>query len=337
MTFETSAWAIDGALLGSSLARRAEYAAVGGAQGVVQSADLKVTQLAVPGVGLLIAPGVGLLNNKYQTNPNETYVVSNPGSHTITSGEMPGALPSATSWIVAVVVGDPDFSQVGHPWMSSDDPPVGEEQTFTYVRPTLIQVANSSVKTLDVPYPALPLARIDIPASTTTITNSMITDLRHLARPRSDQTAFISPGGTWTSSSPVYIPAGNAYADWGRAQFAPSVQVPDWATRAIVIVHVNGVRFKDDTVNIAGGLRAQIGTVTGPITLFDYDVDTTKGGAQRENLMCAGEFNVSSIRGQNAILRVEGFQNVPANPNNDQRLRLQNGSQMVFDVRFFEE
>lgn len=337
MTFETSAWAIDGALLGSSLARRAEYAAVGGAQGVVQADDLKVTQLAVPGIGLLIAPGVGLLNNNYQTNPNETYVVSNPGSHTITSGEMPGALPSATSWIVAVVVGDPDFSQVGHPWMSSDDPPVGEEQTFTYVRPILVQVANSSVKTLDVPYPALPLARIDIPASTTTITDSMITDLRHLARPRQEQTVRVSPPGTWSSSTMSYIPAGSAYADWGSGQYTPSVPVPSWAKRAIILVNINGVRFKDDTVNIAGGLRAQIGTVSGPVTRFDYDVDTTKGGAQRENLMCAGEFNVSSVAGTTAILRVEGFQNVPADPNNNQRLRLQAGSQVIFDVRFFEE
>ena len=337
MTFENAAWAIDGALLGSSLARRAEFAAVGGAEGVVQSGDLKVSQLTVPGVGLLISPGVGLLRNRYQTNPNETYVVSNPSSHTITAEQMPAASPSATSWIVAVVVGDPDFSQVGHPWMSSDDPPVGQEQSFNYVRPTLIQVANSSVTKLDVSYPALVLARIDIPANTTTITDSMIKDLRHLARPRSDQTAFVSPGNTWTKASPVYIPAGSSYANWGSSQFSPSVAIPSWATRAIMIVHINGVRFKDDTTNIAGGLRARIGSVVGPITLFDYDVDTTKGGAQRENLMCAGEFNVSSVQGQTVTLSVQGYQNIPASPTNDQRLRLQNGSQMVFDIRFFEE
>src|SRR5688500_10553754 len=126
MTFENTAWAINGALLGSSLARRAEYAAVGGAEGVVQKNDLKVTQLAVPGVGMLIEAGVGLVNNQYQTIPNETYVVSNPSTHTIPSASMPGASGSARSFLVTVVVGDKDFSQTGHPWMLATDPPLGQ-------------------------------------------------------------------------------------------------------------------------------------------------------------------------------------------------------------------
>jgi hypothetical protein len=100
-----------------------------------------VSELAVPGVGLLISPGVGLVLNDYQDDPNEVYVVSNPGSHTITALEMPAANPSAKHYIVAVVVGDPDFSQAGHPWMGSDDPPLGAESTFQYVRPTIIEVA----------------------------------------------------------------------------------------------------------------------------------------------------------------------------------------------------
>lgn len=336
MTFSNTAWAIDGALLGSSLARRAEYAAVGGAQGIVQKGDLKVTELAVPGVGLLIEAGVGLIRNDYQSNPNETYVVSNPSTHTMTAGEMPGSDPSARSFIVAVVVGDPDFSQTGHPWMGSDDPPVGQEESFDYVRPTLIQVANSSVTTLDVDYPALVLARVDIPANTTTITDSMITDLRSLARPRQSQEAFVSPGGTWTGGNPRYIPHGSSFADWGPQEFKPEVKVPEWATRAILIVHVNGVRFNDQSQNIAGRLRAQLGSVTGPETRFDYEA-SAGGGVQRDNLMCAGEYDVSSVAGQEVFLRVEGYQNAPGSPSNAQTLRLQGGSQMVFDVRFFEE
>ena len=336
MTFENTAWAIDGALLGSSLARRAEYAAVGGAEGVVQKNDLKVTQLAVPGVGLLIEAGVGLINNGYQTNPNETYVVSNPSTHTIPAEAMPAASPSSRSFIVAVVVGDPDFSQTGHPFMGSDDPPVGEEQSFAYVRPVLIEVLNSSVTELTGQYPALVLARVDIPANTTTITDSMITDLRHLARPRQSQEAFVSPGGTWTGANPRYIPAGSGFADWGPQEFKPEVRVPEWATRAILIVHVNGARFNDQGSNVKGRLRAQLGSVSGPQTIFDYEA-TTGGGVQRDNLMCAGEYDVSGIAGQDVFLRVEGYQDTPGSPTNGQRLRLQGGSQMIFDVRFFEE
>ena len=51
-------------------------------QGVVKKNDLKVKQLATPGVGVLIEAGVGIVLNKYQTSPNESYVVSNPSTHT---------------------------------------------------------------------------------------------------------------------------------------------------------------------------------------------------------------------------------------------------------------
>lgn len=333
MTFETTAWAIDGALLGSSLARRAEYAAVGGAEGIVQKPDLKVTQLDTPGVGVKIAPGVGLVNNKYQTSPNETYVVSNPGSHTIPAIEMPASNPSAKSYIVAVVVGDPDFSQAGHPFMTPSDPPVGEETTFAYVRPVLIEVASSSVKTLSGAYPALVLARIDVPANTTTITNAHITDLRKLARPRQSQEIFV--GQPWTNASPVRIPSGSAYGDWGSAQFQPSVAVPDWAKRAIMVVSINGIKLQDASVNASGGVRTQMGSVTGPAT--SWDVDNSSSGAVRLNLQTAGEYDCSTIAGTTVNLRVEGFENVPAAPSTNQRLALLGGSQMIFDVRFFEE
>lgn len=332
MTFENTAWAIDGALLGSSLARRAEFAAVSGAQGIVQKPDLKVRQLAVPGVGILIDPGVGLVTNKYQTTPNETYVVSNPSSHTIPAIEMPAANPSAKSYIVAVVIGDPDFSQTGHPWMQATDPPVGQETTFQYVRPTLIEV-SAGATSLNVSYPALVLARIDVPANTTTIIDSYITDLRALARPRQEQQIFV--GNPWTNGSPQYIPSGSAYADWGAAQYSPSVKVPSWATRAIVVTSINGVGLGDSSVNISGGIRTQLGSVVGPAVTFD--LPTGRVGAQRENFQTAGSFSVAAVAGTTQALRVEGFENVPASPTNPRRLALQSGSQMIFDVRFFEE
>jgi hypothetical protein len=334
MTFETSAWAIDGALLTSSLARRAEYAAVGGAQGVVQKGDLKVTELDVPGVGVLISEGVGLLRNDYQTTPNETYVVSNQEEHMFP--DMPGVSVAATSWIMAIVIGDPEFDQVGHPWMGSDDPPVGEEQTFNYVRPTLIQVANSSTTTLDVDYPALVLARIDIPGGETTITNSMITDLRTLARPRQSQEIFVSPANAWPTSTPEYIPAGSTYGNWGHPAWFPTVKVPEWATRAIVVASINGIRIKDTTANVTGFVRMQVGSVVGASTTFDLEADGSTN-AKRINLQTGGEYDVDSVAGTTVNLLVEGYQNNPASPSVDKRLRLQNGSQQIVDVRFFEE
>jgi hypothetical protein len=333
MTFENTALAIDGTLLGSELIRRGNYAGTSGAQGIVKKADLKVTQLTVPGIGVQIAPGVGLVVNGYQDDPNETYVVSNPGVHIIPSGDMPAADPSAKSWMLAIVIGDPDFSQTGHPWMGSDDPAEGTELTFEYVRPTLIEV-SAGATTLSGDYPAICLARIDIPADTTTIINSYIHDLRTLAQPRSEQQIFASAGGTWVNATPVRIPAAEAYADWGPAQYSPTVKVPSWATRAIVVASINGVRLEDTTASVSGAVRTQLGAVSGPSTTFDTSIG---GGAVRLNLQTAGTYDVTAIAGTTVALRVEGYENVPTTPAADQRLALQSGSQMIFDVRFFEE
>lgn len=333
MTFDTTAWAINGALLGSSLARRAEFAALGGASGIAQKNDLKVTQLDTPGVGVQIAPGVALVTNKYQSTPNETYVASNPSVHIIPSSSMPASNPSAKSYILAVVIGDPDFSQVGHPWMPSTGVPAGQEQTFVYVRPTLIEVAAGAT-TLSGAYPALPLARIDVPANTTTITNSMIVDLRKLARPRQEQQIFVSPGGTWDTTTQALIPSGSAYGNWGTAQFGPSVTVPSWATRAIVVASINGARLDDTSADVYGHVRTRLGSVSGPDTMFDY---STGGGGLRDNLQTAGSYDVTSIAGTTVPIIVEGYQTGPAAPTTAQRMALRGGSQQIFDIRFFEQ
>lgn len=332
MTFDNAAWAIDGAQMNSALARRALYASGSRQAGVVLKNDLKVSQLTAPGSGVRITAGVGMVLNDYQTIPNELYVVSNDAAMNLTPG--PASNPSAKSYIVAIVVGDPDFSQTGHPWMLASDPPDGQELTFDYVRPTFIEV-SAGATSLDVNYPALPLARVDLPANTTTITDAMITDLRSLTAPRQAQYAFASGDTTW-DSTPAYCPSGSAFANWGSAQYAPTVDVPVWAKRAVVFGHINGVRIGDITNNINGKVRLKLNTTTSPETRFDYPTDTN-ARAIRDNLMCGGGFNVESLAGTTATLRIEGFQENPASPSNPKRLALTTGSQIMFDVRFFEE
>jgi hypothetical protein len=300
----------------------------------VSRSDLKVRQLAVAGNGLLIDPGAAIILNRYQTTPNQSYAVLNPATHTVLSSDMPASNPATKYYLVCVTIGDPEFSQVGHPWMGAGDPPVGEAETFQYVRPFLVECTSSttSFSQLALAYPAIALARIAVPPSTTTITDAMITDLRHLASPRQSQELFI--GNPWTNGSPVYIPSGSAFADWGAAQYAPTVKVPAWATRAIMSCRINGVGLVDTSVNINGNVRAQLGSVSGPSTSFDVSVG---GGAIRMNLEAAGTYNVTSIAGTTAVLRVEGYESTPASPTTNQRLKLQSGSQQIFDVRFFEE
>jgi hypothetical protein len=337
MTFDSAAWAINGPEIGAALARRAQYA--GSRQsGIVQKDDLKVHQLSTPGVGLVIDEGVGIVLNGYQnaltSGVNEAYVVNNPAAHTIAAVDMPASNPSAQSYMVAIVVGDPDFDNTNHPWMPSTGVPTGEESTYQYVRPTLIPCAAGAT-TLNVNYPALLLARLDVPANTTTIVDSYIHNLRKLANPRQEQEIFVSPSGTWGNASPRYIPSGSAYGDWAASDYAPSVAVPSWAKRAIVVASINGVRLADSSSNVAGGVRTQMGSVSGPATTFDIPSGTS--GAQRMNLQTAGEYDMTSVAGTSITVRVEGYENIPGSPPTAKRLALQNGSQVIFDVRFFEE
>lgn len=273
MTLLNAPWALDGATISSALARRGQYAAMSGGEGIVNAADLKVSQLAVPGNGLLISAGNAAITNRYQTDPNETYIVANPGTHTILSTSMPTSQPSAKSYLVLVTVGDPEFSQVGHPWMTSDvlDPEVAPG--YDYVRPWLLEVpaGTTSFEDLGLHYPAYALARVDIPATTTTITNAMITDLRAMARPRTLELLFnaVSGAGSMLAATNVYedFPPNSSY----------SVKIPKWATKAGVIGWLSAIVIQGAPLSAYGDFRLTIvGAGSTPVTTFD---DMSQGGS----------------------------------------------------------
>lgn len=318
MTFSNAPWIVDGALVSSALARRSQYASTSGAEGIVNLNDLKVRPLAVPGVGLLIDPGVGLLLNRYQTNINESYMVSNPGTHTMTSGEMPAANPSAKSYLVAIVVGDPEFSQVGHPWMPTTVPD-GEEQTFEYVRPTIIEVPPGTTSADSLGYPAYALARLDMPANTTTITASEITDLRELAQPRSKRVVKIwNPIGTSLSSgSYITFPAA---ASW-------DIPIPPWASRALIKATWSGLLIVEGS--FTGNVRVTLG---GEVTQSSGINFNDPSGATRGTQGCADDIPIpEALRGTTQPLVAQGRKT--SGPIN---LQADNNTSFHLDVEFIE-
>ena len=288
MTFYNAPWALDGATISSALARRAQYAAVSGGEGIINAADLKVSQLATPGAGLLISAGNAAITNRYETDPNETYTVANPGTHTILSTEMPSSQATAKSYLVLITVGDPEFSQVGHPWMTSDVLDPAEAADYVYVRPWLLEVASgtTSFDGLGLHYPALALARVDIPANTTTITNAMITDVRAMARPRSKEEVIQSVGLSGDVS-------GIAINTWVNFGLSGNVKIPKWATSVIVTGWIEGA-WIDGTKGAYGIYRANLtaaGATAG--TIFDENNQSRPAG----DLLRAGH----NIGGQIAI------------------------------------
>lgn len=306
MTFSNAAWAIDGALLSSSLARRSLYASTSGEDGIVNVNALQVLPLSTPGVGVRITPGTAIITNGYQgvlSARNETYTVSNPGEHVIPSIEMPASNPSPKSYILAVVIGDPEFSQAGHPWMLVSDPPAGEEETFQYVRPTLIEVTAGATK-LNVPYPALPLARIDIPASTTTITAGMITNLRKVALPRNREAikyVFGSPDNLLGGSTPVLT-----YETWPSTAHW-DIDVPDWATVAKIQSFIYGAIQIDNNMRA----RFRVSAYSGSTLVASTDLTHYNGpdsvGTDRIPILMGGDFVIpAAYRDTTLNFRVQG-------------------------------
>lgn len=240
MTFDKAAWAIDGPTTKAALARLAEYVATGGAEGIVDKTDFKVTPTSPLTRGITISAGGGLIRNRYQgSEVNQTYAVSNSGDHTISSGSMPAVSASAQEFLVLVTVGDEEFSQVGHPWMTGS--PIETPDTFQYVRPIVYGPvsAGATVASLNLSFPALAIARLNIPANATNITAEMITDLRTLARPRSQTIVrrIISGGPVFPNNSGEAASALRPLLNW------VPVQIPDWANVAKVFGTIDGVKI----------------------------------------------------------------------------------------------
>lgn len=202
MPLQNPPLAIDGALTSSSLIRKGIRAAAGG-PGVAGPNDFKVSASSPAGQSLRVSPGLALVDNGYESTPDEVYVVPNPSILTVGSSSMPGSSGSTTYWLVCVVVGDPAYDQTGHPYMPSD---FDEDQADTYEYSRIVVLpctsTTDSFDDLGKSYPGLALARLALPASTTTVTDGMLTDLRvragHTEVRRWD--AVSTANVTWTNS-----------------------------------------------------------------------------------------------------------------------------------------
>lgn len=313
MTFQNAPWALDGAQIASSLARLGEYSATAGAEGIISKGDLKVSPLSTPGNGVIVAPGGALLLNRYQTSGiDQTYVVSNVGDYTFQATEMPPVSGSAQSHLVCVTIGDPEFSQVGHPWMTASDPAAGTENTFQYVRPFILTNVPSNadmhyVAQQNLPYPALPLARLDIPANTTTIDSSMIVDLRKLARPRS-QEFMVNIGAGASNALNGEGGVAGTWENWPGTVHM-SIYIPDWAVTAMVQGFMEGARL---TKAGRGNLRIAF-TNGGNTEWTQINESAPTSGSDRRGYNIGGNISIpASYRGTTQEIRMEGMPSTAA-------------------------
>lgn len=254
-----TAWLIDGPLTEAELARRAQFAASGGAEGIASLVDLKVITNSTPGNGVRVMPGSASILNRYVTPVNQTYVATEPSIYAIPSSDMPASNPAAKSHLVCMVVGDPQYSATGHPFMPSTEIPAEDVDTFQYVRYVVIPnvpATTTKFSQLGLNYPGLALARLDVPANTTTITSDMIKDVRELARPRSKDVQW----HVWTTDNDVLNVTPLTYEVWPDSSIK-QVEVPEWASMCYVDGFINGFNDGNDLRTQA---RIRVSSLTAP-------------------------------------------------------------------------
>ncbi|MEU3260936.1 hypothetical protein ABZ694_24640 [Streptomyces albidoflavus] len=227
-----------------------------GNQGVTTGLDLKVSALATPGAGVQIGNGSATIAGMVSPVQGH-YNAYNIG---VDSVEISATGGTARSDMVILRVEDPEYE--------GTHAPDTEPTVFWQVIPNV----SSSATTVPAGYSAIPLARIDIPASTATITNAMITDLRKVTNPRRERILY-----------PYYFPGplveiSGTSETWKTfpTPVMATIPIPAWAASVKIAYTVCGIRLADG--NIWGNFRYMLGSVEA----YQYvGIDDNQGNAAR--------------------------------------------------------
>lgn len=292
-------FAAEGAWATGRNLRSVAYAATSGQTGVVTPDSMKVTS---NGAGVSIAPGAAVAATRYVASPAfNSYVMSADSAETLAIPAT-GSGGGATRFIIARA-DDPEYGGQGDP-----------EGIFWRYE----QVGSIT----NLAYPFVPLAQINQPASTTTITNAMITDLRQIATPRRrrDTTDKLVTGSQdLTSSTFVDFPNAGTIA----------VFVPDWATKAIVRCDLLELMVRN--ANSDGNMTLMLGNQPAYSSERRYDV-LYGGATERIDQTIVSGFTITdAMRGTNQNLRVRARRIGGSGV-----LRADAFTQVVWDVEFIE-
>ena len=277
-----STWAETGQPIPASLMRVLAFVASGGTRGIADPGDLKVLPLAVPGGAVRITPGGCLIPSNYGVT-TQSYVVAE--SQTTQVAISPTTSQGGRIDLITVRISDVDFggSAGGANYAIHQNVPA-QVAASREAAVAWCQARND---------PQEPLASITIPASTATITDSMITDLRGIAMPK-QKIVTLSAKGFGNSQI-------NSVRDWQKfPNQSWKVEIPAWATHVTAIANWNGVYEYSNNVsgtNIRGNIRTKLGSIESVITAWDID---DRGFGSRNSWRCASNNEVaipSNLRG----------------------------------------
>jgi hypothetical protein len=326
MAFDSVPWFVGGGAEHSpEIARVLAYAAFNGNEGVLSSTDLAVSALTTPGAAVNVGPGACAILNRATGGMYQAYAARNISTIPV-SVAATGATPRSDMIIARVE----DPYMAGEPWADPANAKVGP-----YVFARLISnVPNTAttVAELNLGYSAIPLARIDIPANTATITQAMLRNLRRVANPRRERIML-----TVNPTLPDAGPTENTWKNWpDQAQW--NVQIPAWATGAVLSWTLHGVRVERNSTTVDGSTygqtRLRIGGAEQQVTQgASYDIVTDKSISVDRYTIGGGDTRSipASIRGQTHQIRIQASRS-----GGNESINVDAGASVVVDVEFFE-
>lgn len=256
--------------------RSALYASTGGAEGITSTGDLLVLPLAVPGTSVRVLPGAATLLNRYGGGAGQSYAL-----RVASETEVPITATGSTggrSDLIIARIDDPTYQGIAF------DPATHEAARIEVIKG--VPASTRSLAGLNLTYPAIPLARVDVPASTGTITAGLITDLRVVAQPRRMRRIF-----TLQNSAATTITAGTDFKTY-VGDFA--LEVPAWASRMLIAACLSGMWMDgriDNPLYAFGGVRVN---VSGQVTPYEhFQVSSIRYGT-RFSASTSGELTVPS-------------------------------------------
>lgn len=290
MTFQVPAYAVDGNSEPGNFLRLMLQSATIGSQGVVGPLDCQVTQTGVASAGIIITPGACVVLGQ-ETTFQGSYYGYNVGNDTTLS--ISSTAGSIRSDLIVVRAEDPTWA--GSPW--------GNPASGQILFPRVISGVSGSTVVAPGGISAIALARIDIPVSTSIITNAMIHDVRQVANPQRifDMQAVTGPGSpsAWsTGTTNVQFPTG---ATW-------SIQIPVWATSMVCMWQASELLYQNLGNGVARGwIWPVIGssitapTVQFPLSLVSMNSST---GPWRHTIGGGGKVAIpASMRGTTQTLQ----------------------------------
>jgi hypothetical protein len=323
MTWTQGTWAVDGNPLPGTLWRLQLQSACRSAQGVIGSADLYVKQTAAASSQVRVSNGACVITGA-EAAWQGSYFAYNVGDDLVNIAATGG---TGRSDMIVAKVEDPTVSGGG--WSHN---PLTENLVYSRV---ISGVAGGSTLP-PAGISAIPLARIDIPASTSAITQAMITDLRAMMNARRDRSLFAV---NFTSGNYNLANNQTSFVTWPTpASF--SVSVPAWAVTAKVIcmwVQVRSNWVAGSTQGPFANVRFLLGSLTSQTMVLDSSTTSSATNPYRDTGLCVDQLAIPlAMRGTTQTFTMQGQGRGPTGAGGASQWGMDASSGYVVDIEWQE-